>query len=319
MQFTDSTVVPYGLLVMYSMDIYRQKTCPPAPFTMPPAPTGGGVIIGFVMGTDSIVPGHPNAGPGPLGDLSEPVCYGTVIRRGLTEVVVALRGTDGYMEWIEDGQFPLIPYAPAHPLPPGAQGLSVEQGFWGIYHSLVLIDVHGTLIGPLAQTLPTILGANDTVVVAGHSLGAPLATYLTLDLARGPLGQRVSGCYFASPHPGNQAFATLFDQVVGNNYVVYNYLLDVVPRVPPIEFGYCSLSGRRVIQPDTAQADISFGIGCNHHIICYLAMLDYAATKPYITSPPAGEEGSATCIRGPQTGQPTLAKSLVNRIVEVAA
>jgi len=314
MDFTEFTVIPYGLLVMYSMDIYRQKTCPPSPFVAPPPPGGGGVIVGYIMGTDSIAPGHPNAGPG----AGIPVCYGTVIRRGPAEVVVALRGTDGYQEWIEDGEFPPIPYAPAQPLPPGTPAATVEQGFWGIYRSLVLTDIRGGVIGSVAESVPTILGADDTVVVAGHSLGAPLATYLTVDLVRGPLGKRVSGCYFASPHPGDQSFATLFDQFVGNDYVVYNYLLDVVPRVPPTEFGYCSLSKRRVIQPDSAQADIRFSIGCNHHIICYLAMLDYASTKPFIASPPAGEEDSAKCIRGPNTGQPTLAKSLVSRIVEVA-
>jgi triacylglycerol lipase len=315
MTFTVATVIPYGLLVMFSMDIYRQKTCPPAP-AMPPPPTGGGTIIGFVMGTDSLLLGHPNTGLG--GDFATPVCYGTVVRRGPSEIVVALRGTDGFQEWAEDGQFLLIPYTPANPLPPATPAGSVEQGFWGIYQSLQLTDIHGVAIGALAEKLPALAVAGDSIVAAGHSLGAPLATYLTLDLARGPLAGRVSGCYFASPHPGDQAFATLFDQVVGKNYIVYNYLLDIVPRVPPTEFGYCSLSERQVIQPNTAQADISFGVACNHHVVCYLAMLDYAATMAAITPVPAGEEGSAACIRGPATDKPTLAKSLVNRIVEVA-
>jgi hypothetical protein len=317
MPFTDSSVVPYGLLVMHAMDIYRQKTCPPTPFVLPSAPTGGGMIIGYIMGTDTVLPGHPHIGPGPIQGLETSVCYGTIVRRGPSEVVLALRGTDGYMEWIEDGEFLFLPYAPSLPLPGGANGESVEQGFWGIYASLMMTDINGAAIGPLAEKFPTIVGPGDTVVVAGHSLGAPLATYLTLDLARGPLGQRVTGCYFASPHPGNQAFAALFDKVV-SDYVVYNYLLDVVPRVPPIEIGYCSLPKRRVISPDTAQAEIKFGIGCNHHVVCYLAMLDYNTTIQAITPVPAGEEGSAKCIRGPQTGQPTLAKSLVNRIVVVA-
>jgi hypothetical protein len=118
MDFTDTTVIPYGLAVMYSMDIYRQKTCPPAPFTMPPPPTGGGVIIGFVMGTDSLLLGRPRADAGLPLALTTPVCYGTVIRRGPSEVVVALRGTDGFREWAEDGDFLLVPYAPANPLPP---------------------------------------------------------------------------------------------------------------------------------------------------------------------------------------------------------
>jgi triacylglycerol lipase len=298
------------------MDIYRQKTCPPRPVGPPSPPTGGGTLIGYILGTDTVLLGHPQITSGPLLGLESKVCYGTVVRRNEAEVVIALRGTDGFAEWAEDGQFLMMPYVPTEALPPGS-GASVEQGFWGIYHSLVLADVAGTVKGSIAQNFPAMIYPNDRVIIAGHSLGAPLATYLTLDLARGALGQRVSGCYFASPHPGNQAFATLFDQNV-HDYVVYNYLLDIVPRVPPTEAGYSSLSNVRRILPATAQADISFGIGCNHHIICYLAMLDYGATMQAVTPVPAGEADSAKCIRGPQTGQPTLAKSLVEKIVEVA-
>jgi triacylglycerol lipase len=316
LDFTDSTVIPYGLAVMYSMDIYRQKTCPPAPFTMPPPPTGGGVVIGFVMGTDSVQLAHPKADAGLLGALTAKVCYGAVIRRGAAEVVVALRGTDGFREWAEDGEFLLVPYAPANPLPPETLACRVEQGFWRIYQSLVLTDIHGTVVGPLAESLPPYLDHNDNVVVSGHSLGAPLATYLTLDLARGPLGGNVSSCYFASPHPGNADFAMLFDKVIGQNYVVYNYVLDLVPRVPPL--GYSALRRVRVILPATAQADITLDIGCNHHVVCYLAMLDYETTMKAITPVPVGEEGSARCIRGPRTAKPTAAQLVVDRILEVA-
>jgi triacylglycerol lipase len=317
MPFTNSTAVSYGLLVMHAMDIYRLKTCPPAPFIAPPAPPGGGTIIGYVMGIDTVLLGHPQFTPGPLVALGHQVCYGTVVRRPPNEVVVAIRGTDGFVEWIEDGEFPQIPYRPALPLPEPAPPATVEQGFWGIYSSLRLTDAAGTTLGELAATLPTIIGPDDSVVVAGHSLGAPLATYLTLDLIRGSMGQRVSGCYFASPHPGNTAFATFFDQTV-RDYKVFNYLLDIVPRVPPTEIGYSSLPKLQVILPATAQADIRFSIGCNHHVVCYLAMLDYNATLQAITPVPAGEEGSAACIKGPQTGKPSVAKSLVDRVVEVA-
>jgi triacylglycerol lipase len=317
MPFTNSTAVPYGLLAMHAMDIYRLKTCPPAPFIAPSAPPGGGVIIGYVMGIDTVLPGHPQFTPGPLAALGHRVCYGTVVRHGPNEVVVALRGTDGFVEWIEDGEFPQIAYQPALPLPDGVPAAMVEQGFWDIYTSLRLTNPAGTLLGDLAVALPTVVGPGDSVVVAGHSLGSALATYLTLDLVRGPLGQKVSGCYFASPHPGNTAFTTFFDQTV-RDYQVYNYLLDIVPRVPPIEFGYSALPKLQVIQPATAQADIRLGLGCNHHVVCYLAMLDYKATLQAITPVPPGEEGSAACIKGPQTGKPSIAKSLVDRIVEVA-
>jgi hypothetical protein len=269
------------------------------------------------MGVDTVLLGHPQFSPGPLAALGHTVCYGTVVRRNET-VFVSVRGTDGFVEWVEDGQFVPIPYNPHIPLPSGDPTPLVEQGFWGIYGTLQLADPAGALLGSLPAALPALLEPTDQVVVAGHSLGAALATYLTLDLARGPIGERVSGGFFASPHPGNAAFATLFDLNV-RNYQVFNYLLDIVPRVPPSQAGYAPLRKLKIIQPATAQADIRFGVGCNHHIVCYLAMLDFAQTMTAITPVPAGEGDSAMCIKGANNGQETVAKSIVGRILEVAS
>ena len=41
-------------------------------------------------------------------------------------------------------------------------------------------------------------------------------------------------------------------------------------------------------------------------------MLDYEGTMKATTPVPAGEEDSATCILGPETGNPSLAKQLVS-------
>jgi hypothetical protein len=78
MGFSDIGVVPYGLLVMQAMDIYRVKTCPPAPFKPPPAAKG--TIIGYLMGIDTVLLNHPQFSPGPLIALGHTVCYGTVTR-----------------------------------------------------------------------------------------------------------------------------------------------------------------------------------------------------------------------------------------------
>jgi triacylglycerol lipase len=317
MELSDSRVVPFGLLVMHAMDIYRVKTCPPAPFKPATPPPGGGTIVGYIMGVDTVLLGHPHFSPGPLTALGQTVCYGTIVRRSDTEVAVSVRGTDGFVEWVEDGQFLPTPYNPHTPLPAADPAPFVEQGFWGVYCTLQLADPAGALLGSLASALLTLLKPTDHVIVAGHSLGATLATYLALDLARGPFAGQVSSCFFASPHPGNASFAALFDQTVGN-YQVYNYLLDIVPRVPPGEAGYVSLRKLKVIQPASAQADIRFDISCNHHIVCYLAMLDYTQTMAELVPVPAGEEDSVTCIKGPNNGQETIAKSMISRVLQVA-
>jgi hypothetical protein len=140
--------------------------------------------------------------------------------------------------------------------------------------------------------------------------GHPTSAYLTLDLARGGLNERVSTCIFASPHTRNQAFVELFDQTIAD-YPLFNYILDIVSRVP-LELGYMLLPRRTVILPTTAEAAIRVNAGCNHHVICYCAMLDYEGTIKVATPAPPGEAGSATCILGPETGNPSLAKRLVS-------
>jgi hypothetical protein len=270
------------------------------------------------MGTDTILPGHPKAGPAPDPKLEAATRYGTVVRTSPTEVVVALRGTDGYMEWFEDADFPFVDYQPLTAVAGGTAGVKVERGFWGIYQSFTLFDPTGKSLGSLPVALPGLVGPNDSVVVSGHSLGAPLATYLTLDLALGTLKGRVRGCYFASPHPGNAAFAALFESILSSNYIVYNYMLDLVPGVPTTGIGYRPLNNVHIITPDTAQAEIDLGVGCSHHIVCYLSMLDYAQTMAALNPVPHEEASSYVCILGPLTGQSTLAKLLVGRVVQLA-
>ena len=178
-----------------------------------------------------------------------------------------------------------------------------------------LIDPTGVALGSLAPGVVALAGAVGPVTAVGHSLGSALATYLTLDLARAGLGTRVSACLFASPHPGDQAFVTLFDETIAD-YRLFNYILDIVPRVPP-GLGYAALPRRTVIRPSTAEAAIRFDIGCNHHVICYCAMLDYEETNNATTPVPVGEEGSKACILGPETGESTIAKEIVGFLAGV--
>jgi triacylglycerol lipase len=78
---------------------------------------------------------------------------------------------------------------------------------------------------------------------------------------------------FASPHTGDPAWATIFDQMV-SEYRLFNYILDIVPHVPAVLYG--TLPKATVIQPRSAQAGIRLDLGCNHHLLSYCALLDYA-------------------------------------------
>ena len=316
MAHTNTEAAAYGLLAMHAMDMYRVDLNNLTPNAAPGLKAAGWTILAYVIGKDSfIIGGDSGIRKGPLQPSDRTVCYGFLAQRAPGEMVVVIRGTDGFVEWVEDGEFVPIPYAPQLALPAGTAGVSVEQGFWTLYERMQLITPAGASLGALAPAIAAAVAAAGSVVVVGHSLGSALATYLTLDLSRGGLGRRVAACLFASPHTGNQAFVTLFDQTI-IDYRLFNYILDIVPRVP-LGLGYCPLPRRTVIQPTTAEARIRVNIGCNHHVVCYCAMLDYEGTRNATDPVPAGEASSAACILGPETGSPSLAKQLVSDLAGV--
>jgi hypothetical protein len=307
MSFTNTKAATYGLLAMHAMDMYRARPGSPTPEPAAGLAAAGWTVVAYLIGTDTVL---PRGVRGPLQRAAgTTVCYGFAARNAAGDLAVAIRGTDGFVEWIEDAEFTQIRYAPAIELPPAGPPITVEAGFWGVYGSLRLVDPNGAALGILAPALTAMAGATGPLTIVGHSLGSALATYLTLDLARAGLGARVSACLFASPHPGNQGFAAMFDQTVAD-YRLFNYILDIVPRVPPTELGYTPLPRRTVIRPSTAEAAIRFDIACNHHLICYCAMLDYEGTDKATSPVPPGEEKSRSCILGPETGQPSIAKEI---------
>ncbi len=59
-----------------------------------------------------------------------------------------------------------------------------------------------------------------------------------------------------------------------------------------------------------AESSIRFSAFCNHDVVCYCAMLDYAATMatPNILVT-ADDKACAACALGPETGATTTAKS----------
>jgi triacylglycerol lipase len=146
--------------------------------------------------------------------------------------------------------------------------------------------------------------------VIGHSLGSALSTYLAYDLTNTtPLGSRVSACLFASPQTGNSVFTTSFDKTV-QDYRVFNYVLDIVPRVP-MGPDYATLARATILQPATSESNIRVSLFCNHHVICYCSMLDYENT---MTDPAvlvtSDDIACAACVLGPESAIPTVAKLL---------
>jgi pimeloyl-ACP methyl ester carboxylesterase len=177
--------------------------------------------------------------------------------------VVAIRGTATAREWAKDLEA-------MHTDTSWGEGVFAHQGFYSIYQSL-----HYRPKGSLQEVdaMPAILDAakGKQLTVAGHSLGAPLAVYLTLDIAKA--GGSVTGRYFASPRPGNLRFASEVEQRV-SDYLVYRAEYDIVPDFPVslLGFYYQALDAIAFVSPGN-QFGISDDRLCRHHAITYAAML----------------------------------------------
>jgi triacylglycerol lipase len=216
----DTAAAALGLLVDYAMDMYtspagRQTMAPPADTRL--APTW--VLRGYICGVDALLHTKNSMQLG-----QDHVCFGYLAEMSQTPgtFVAIVRGTDGFLEWIEDAEFVLVSHSNL--------GL-VEQGFYDIYKTMQFRNAQGDMVS-LPDGIASVVGGG-TVTVVGHSLGSALATYLTLDLAAPTrLGARVSACLFASPQPGDKTFAALFDATVAN-YKLYNYELDAAARTTP--------------------------------------------------------------------------------------
>jgi hypothetical protein len=79
---------------------------------------------------------------------------------------------------------------------------------------------------------------------------------------------------FASPRPGDAAFCRAVDARL-SAYQVFNYELDLVPRVP-VGPDYAALPKVTWIGIADAQARIKLNLDCHHHVLSYAAMLHYA-------------------------------------------
>ncbi len=270
-------VAEHGLLIA---DVFNACANSPKSLTPPALDgsllaklVGSGQILGYLVANDVIMPFG-----GKLHLLAARVCYGVLIKDFHGLFVVVIRGTGDLVEWLVNAELELV----GHPTP-GAG--NVEQGFWSIYDSMQYVSADGSAIAganSIADALKSVVGENEWLVT-GHSLGAAISTYLTFDLAKPvSLGSGVRGCFFASPRPGDADFAAAF-QNLGSRYVVIDNRADTVPQLPPTSLGYATLQNE--LSLSVANCDITMTVRndilCNHHVVCYAAMLSASAPSMY--------------------------------------
>jgi triacylglycerol lipase len=301
------TAVQFGLLAMYAEDMYDVAPGTLNPPADPRIAAAGWKVVAYLTAQDALIPAK-GASNRKLGvDHGKRVFYGYVAQNVATPTsfVAAVRGTAGMIEWVIDAEFVPIP----HPRYPGAR---VEQGFWSIYQTMSLADssTGTTTFQNAAEGIEEQVGAGS-IVVTGHSLGSALATYLVEDVAE-RLASTTSACLFASPRTGDAVWAGIFDKNV-TQYDLFNYILDLVPHVPT-GIGYTTLSKATILQPSAAQAGVKLDLLCDHHVICYCAMIDFIAASAATLTPQ--DMASHACILGPASSVPEAAKALATLINE---
>lgn len=192
--------------------------------------------------------------------LADYVTIGIVAQNGAdpTDIVIAIRGTEGIWEWLQDLKFL------ARTFPPVAGSGLTEDGFTDMYLSFSFFP---SASSTFMQDMNALLPSNATVTIAGHSLGASLATLLALDMSVNT-NFPIILYTLASPRVGDLSFHNLFNHVVPNTYRVANRL-DIVPKTPP-PLLYFHVGDETELIPSKT---MKFDIACEHHLTSYLNML----------------------------------------------
>ena len=249
-----------AFLALYAEDAFQTALKAPGADLTRPAPdprlAPKWAIVGTLTGTDAVL----RIGRHKLG--ARKVFYGWLLRSAGGHTVLAIRGTGTRVEWLIDGCF--APRA-AHPV-----AGRVESGFWDVFTSLRLDG----------KPLTSIAGGGSVAVV-GHSLGAALATYASLELAQA--GAKVRGVFVASPHPGNREFCQAFGAAVPDHVMLKN-AADYVPRVP-FWFGYSDVPNVKTLSAAEAGVTIAGGPPGQHHILSYVALMNRSALKTFRALP----------------------------------
>lgn len=195
------------------------------------------------------------------------------------DVAIAIRGTEGWLEWIHDADFFQVPC----PFLAGAG--HTEDGFTAMYESLRTGATLGspTVVDALATlAFPQAVGS---VTICGYSLGGALATLLALDVAANTAFTNPAVYTYGSPRTGDSLFAGTFDQVVKNSWRVANRV-DIVPALPP-PLGYehvlnpVELIPVRLV-PLPPKVLVKYTVSCEHSLATYLYLLSLQSGGPVL-------------------------------------
>lgn len=205
-----------------------------------------------------------------------PQFYGYVAySSNLAKVIVAIRGTADITEWQIDLEAELVPFQT--PSVPGAG--NIEYGFLSVFLTLNFIDCDQRpfdlqkYLEGLLQSVP-----ETQIVMQGHSLGGPIVSMLALQSSYSSprLKQQITVFTFASPAPGDAAFAEFYNRNAPASIRLWNRL-DLIPYLPSEALGFTQTGGHGTeLRPTIAQMEQYdfLSVDCNHSLKTYQWLLD---------------------------------------------
>lgn len=134
-------------------------------------------------------------------------------------IYIVFRGSDSVLNWIDDIRILQMKY-------PNCNDCYIHKGFYK------------TALSIKNETIDTIkMFSNEykNIIAAGHSLGAAITAIITLELNLMNIETEVYN--FGQPRIGNENFAMFSTQII-KKYNRYTHNRDIVPHLPPNEFGY---------------------------------------------------------------------------------
>jgi len=213
------------------------------------------------------------------------VSIGLILQGTATgDAVIAIRGTEGIQEWVQDAKFLAVP------CPFLSSAGHTEDGFTAMYASMTTATAPGSpSVTKALATLPWI-SAVTSLTICGHSLGGALATLLALDVAANassPFNNPTAYTY-ASPRTGDPAFAATYNHAIPDTTRIANRM-DLVPKLPlpPL---YEHVEGLFELNPVVLgippQVLVKADIICEHILTTYLFLLSRLAGGPALQLDP---------------------------------
>ncbi|HTY34069.1 lipase family protein [Mycobacterium sp.] len=219
------------------------------------------------------------------GRVDDDVSIGLICQDEKTgDVAIAIRGTEGMLEWMHDAEFLQVPC----PFLAGAG--HTEDGFTDMYVSLRTGAASGapTVINTFAK-LP-FRQPVGSVTLCGHSLGGALATLLALDMAANTKFTVAAVYTYGSPRTGDSLFARSYDQAVKNSWRIANRLDVITALPPPIDYEHVlnphDLNPIRLV-PLPPKVLVKYSVLCEHSLATYLYLLSLQSGGPVLALEPA--------------------------------